>query len=85
MQYNTTLGSFYGWMTELAKHEVDNADGTKTAILPTANWANSLIFNPVRFLTLEFRTQMLYDRSQIDRVQMQYYLRVGITYRYKNR
>lgn len=85
LQYNTTFGSFYGWMTELAKHEVDSSDGAKNTILPTANWANSLIFNPVRFLALEFRAQMLYDRSQIDRVQMQYYLRVGITYRYKNR
>ncbi len=83
LQYNSTFGSFYGWMTEAARH--DGIEGSDVGILPTVNWTNSFIFNPLRFLAIEFRTSTLYDRSQIDKVQMQYYLRVGLTYRYRNR
>lgn len=84
LQYNTTMSSFYGWMTQLSRENVHGQAAT-AAILPTMTWSNSLIFNPLRFLALEFRTTALYDRAQIDKLQMQYYLRVGITYRYKNR
>lgn len=87
MQYITTLNSFYGWMTQVARHEGPVSEGAVVplAIMPTVGWTNRLIINPLRFLSLEFRTTSIYDRSQVDRVQMQYYLRVGLTYRYKNR
>ncbi len=84
MQYNTTLSSFYGWITQAAKPSGVGV-GTHRAIVPTVGWTNALSLNPLRFLALEFRTTTLYDRSQVDKVQMQYYLRVGLTYRYKNR
>jgi hypothetical protein len=86
MQYITTLHSFYGWMTQLSRDpDVRAGVVPPMAIMPTVNWTNRLIVNPLKFLSLEFRTVSVYDRSQIDHVQMQYYLRVGLTYRYKNR
>ncbi len=93
LQYITTLNSFYGWMTQVARHDSGGggASGGAAApaapadILPTVGWTNRLIFNPLKFMTLEFRTTSLYDRSQVDRVQMQYYLRVGLSYGFKNR
>ncbi len=84
LQYITTLNSFYGWMTQLARHDNVGSE-VPVAIMPTGEWTNSFIFNPLKFLSLEFRTTSRYDRSEIDKVQMQYYLRVGLTYRYKNR
>jgi hypothetical protein len=84
LQYNTTLSSFYGWMTQLARHDT-GVSPAPPAIMPTAGWTNALIFNPLKFLSMEFRTTSIYDRSQINKIQMQYYLRVGLTYRYKNR
>ncbi len=83
LQYNTTLGSFYGWMTDIASHS--GIAGSEIAVLPTVNWTNSFILNPIRFLAIEFRTTAFYDRSQVNKLQMQYYLRVGLTYRYRNR
>lgn len=86
LQYVTTLTSFYGWMTQLSRQ---NGPVVSTpvlpAIIPTVGWTNRVIINPLKILSLEFRTTTLYDRSQVNRVQMQYYLRVGLTYRYKNR
>ena len=86
LQYITTMSSFYGWMTQVARHEtaIEGAVAP-AAIIPTLGWANTFILSPLKFLTMEFRTTTLYDRSQVDKVQMQYYLRVGLTYRYKNR
>lgn len=83
LQYNTTLSSFYGWITQVGRHS--GTLGTESAIMPTMSWTNVVSVNPWRFLTLEFRTTALYDRSQTGKLQMQYYLRVGLTYRYKNR
>lgn len=82
LQYKTTLSSFYGWITQVTRHD---PGGKMIAIQPTLNWTNTLNFNPMKFLTLEFRTNTVYDKSQVDKIQMQYYLRVGLTYRYKNK
>lgn len=81
LQYNTTLNSFYGWITQVSR---PHASGQPT-IFPTVTWNNSLTFSPVRFFLIEFRHVLKYDRSQIDKVQMQYYLRVGLTYRFLNK
>ncbi len=86
MQYITTLNSFYGWMTQVSRQANLAEEATAPlAIRPTVGWTNRLIINPLKFLSMEFRTVTVYDRSQVDKVQMQYYLRVGLTYRYKNR
>jgi hypothetical protein len=85
LQYKTTLSSFWGWITqELRPLPVAGAP-VPQKILPTVRWDNSLVFNPLKFLSVEFRTTTIYDRSQVDKVQMQYYLRLGLAYRYKNR
>jgi hypothetical protein len=85
LQYNTTLTSFYGWITHVSRRDPIGDAPAPAKILPTLNWTNSLTVNPLKFLGLEFRTTMKYDRSQIDKVQMQYYLRVALTYRYLNK
>jgi hypothetical protein len=86
LQYISDLNSFYGWMTQISRKQALAKDAAPLpAIKPTLGWTNRFIFNPLRFLSMEFRTTTVYDRSQIDKVQMQYYLRVGLTYRYKNR
>jgi hypothetical protein len=85
LQYISTLNSFYGWMTQVARHKPATDEIAPPAILPTAEWTNRFIFNPMKFLSMELRATSRYDRSQVDKVQMQYYLRVGLTYGFKNR
>jgi hypothetical protein len=86
LQYKTTLQSFYGWITQQGRTApIDDNTPPLPEIMPTVRWDNSFVFNPLRYLALEFRTTTIYDRSQVDKVQMQYYLRVGLSYRYKNR
>ncbi|MDR2893985.1 MAG: DUF3078 domain-containing protein, partial [Alistipes sp.] len=86
LQYNTTLSSFYGWMTQASRNNVaKSGEAQPERIMPTGEWTNIVSFNPLRFIMLEFRTTARYDKSQIDRIQMQYYLSAGLTYRFKNR
>lgn len=82
MQYNTTISSFYGWITEVARHDVN---GGAPEILPTLDWTNTLNINPMKFLTLQFSMRMMYDKSQIDKIQMQYFMSVGVSYTFKNK
>ncbi len=85
LQYNTSLASFYGWITQVSRHDTAAATPAPKAILPTVDWTNAINFNPIKFLTLQFSTRTVYDRSQVDKVQMQYFLSVGLTYNYKNK
>lgn len=80
--YRTTLNSFYGWITNLATYD---PHGNTPEIMPTLNWTNTINFDPLKFLTLQLITTMVYNKSQIDKIQMQYFLSVGLTYGYKNR
>ncbi len=82
LQYISDLSSFYGWITQVSRK---GEQAELPEIMPTALWTNRFIINPLKFLSLEFRATTRYDKSQVDRVQMQYYLRVGLTYGYKNR
>jgi hypothetical protein len=84
LQYNTTLRSFYGWMTQLGRKDGGTAADMQ-ALVPTGRWVNTFVFKPLKFMAVEFRTTSAYNRSQIDKVQMEYYLRVGLSYSYKNR
>ncbi len=84
LQYNTSMSSFYGWITQVARHEMPGAP-VPQAILPTVDWTNTINFNPIKFLTFQFSTRTVYDRSQIDKVQMQYFLSIGLSYSFKNK
>jgi hypothetical protein len=83
LRYRTTLGSFYGWITQVSKRKLEGEPDD--VIKPTLNWANTINFDPLRFLTLQFTHTMVYDRSQVDKMQMQYFISIGVTYGYKNK
>lgn len=82
LRYRTVLKSFYGWITEVSRHD---PNGTHPEIMPVVNWSNTINFDPLKFLTLQFTHTTVYDKSQVDKVQMQYFLSVGLTYGYKNK
>lgn len=82
LRYRTVMKSFYGWITEVSKNDPGSI---KPAIMPTLNWTNTINFDPLKFLTLQFTHTTVYDKSQVDKVQMQYFLSVGLTYGYKNK
>jgi hypothetical protein len=85
VRYNTTLSSFYGWMTQVSRPEPAAGAVAPPEIMPTLDWNNSLNINPWKYLTLQFTTRTVYDKSQVDKIQMQYFLSVGLKYNYKNK
>jgi hypothetical protein len=83
LRFRSTLSSFYGWVTNLSKRKLERAD--IPTIMPTANWSNTINFDPFKFLTIQFTHTLVYDKSQVDKVQMQYFLSIGLPYGYKNK
>jgi hypothetical protein len=85
IQYNTNIYSFYGWITNVSRREPVGDTPAPPEIKPTLDWNNSLNINPWKYLTLQFTTRTVYDKSQVDKVQMQYFLSIGLSYNYKNK
>jgi hypothetical protein len=82
MRYRSDLNSFYGWITDVSKRRLEDVS---LHLKPTLNWSNTININPFKFLTIEFIHTTIYDKSQVDKVQMKYFLNVGLTFRYKNK
>ncbi len=82
LNYNTELTSFYGWITQVGRHD-DAASQPK--ILPVTTWRNTFSLKPFKFITVDFTSGMRYDKSQVGKIQMEYLLTIGLAYGYKNR
>jgi hypothetical protein len=82
LHYYTTLNSFYGWITDVSKRHLEDVS---LHLQPTVGWYNLIEFSPFKFLSMAFTYNLIYDKSQVDKVQAQYSLRIGLTYGYKNK
>ena len=81
VRYRTTVFAFYGWMTNLN----EKRDPDYVELMPTVRWDNTVDVQATKFLTMQFTYQMFYDKVQIDKLQMKYYVSVGLSYKFKNK
>lgn len=82
LDYKTELTSFYGWMTRVGRYDPTNS---MSEILPVTKWRNTFSMKPFKFISVDFEAGMIYDKSQVDKIQMEYLLTIGLAYGYKNR
>ncbi len=80
-RYRTTVFAFYGWMTNLSEKRASDY----TELMPTVRWDNTIDVKATKFMTMQFTYQMFYDKVQIDKLQMKYYVSVGLSYTFKNK
>jgi len=80
-RYRTTIFAFYGWMTNLS----EKRDPDYKELMPTVRWDNTIDVKATKFLSMQFTYQMFYDKVQIDKLQMKYYLSIGLSYKFKNK
>ena len=83
-RYRTTLYSFYGWINELAQQTSKHPDFYEH-ILPTLRWEHTIDIKATKFLSTQFYFQMYYNRAQINSLQTQILLGVGLSYTFKNK
>ena len=83
-RYRTTLYSFYGWINEVTQQSGKNAD-LYDHIAPTVRWEHTIDIKATKFFSTQFYFQMYYNKAQINSLQTQILLGVGLAYTFKNK
>ena len=83
--YRTTMSSFYGWITDITRESQYTGSEPYVHIIPTFTWNNTFDIKLVKYLTLQLKCDMFYDRQQLDKLQLVYYAQVGLSYTFKNK
>ena len=83
-RYRTTLYSFYGWINEAVQQSSSNSDFFEH-IAPTLRWEHTLDIKATKYFSTQFYFQMYYNKAQINSLQTQIVLGVGLSYTFKNK
>ena len=85
-RYRTTLYSFYGWINEVSQQSASKKNGiTYESIAPTVRWENTIDIKATKYFSTQFYFQLYYNKAQINKVQTQVILGVGLAYTFKNK
>ncbi len=84
-RYRTTLYSFYGWINEISQQTGENKALNMEHILPTMRWEHTLDIKASKYFSTQFYFQMYYNKAQINALQTQIVLGVGVSYTFKNK
>ena len=83
-RYRTTLYSFYGWINEISQKTGANKD-LFDSIVPTIRWEHTIDIKATKYFSTQFYFQMYYNKAQINSLQTQIILGVGVSYTFKNK
>ncbi len=83
-RYRTTIYSFYGWINEIVQQASVNRAAYEH-ILPTVRWENTVDIKASKYFSTQFYFQMYYNKAQINSLQTQIVLGVGVSYTFKNK
>ena len=92
LRYRTTAYSFYGWITDIASKKKFKPtaleDGTMSKyehVVPTLRWENTIDIKATKYISTQIYVQLYYNKAEIDKLQVQSMLSVGLTYTFKNK
>ena len=88
LRYRTTAYSFYGWITDLAS--AANFKPTEETpkyehIVPTVRWENTIDIKATKYISTQIYVQLYYNKAEINKLQVQSMLSVGLTYTFNNK
>ena len=85
-RYRTTLYSFYGWINQLSQQRLSKKNGIDyDSIVPTVRWENTIDIKATKYFSTQFYFQLYYNKAQVNKVQTQVVLGVGLAYTFKNK
>lgn len=82
-RYRTTFYGFYGWINEIAQQS--DKDMHYAHLLPTMRWEHTIDIKATKYLSTQFYFQMYYNKAQVNSLQTQIILGVGLSYTFKNK
>lgn len=88
LRYRTTAYSFYGWITDLssmAKFVATEDNPKYEHVVPTVRWENTIDIKATKYISTQIYVQLYYNKAEINKLQVQSMLSVGLTYTFKNK
>ena len=88
LRYRTTAYSFYGWITDLAAAANFVATEEKPMyehIMPTLRWENTIDIKATKYISTQIYVQLYYNKAEVNKLQVQSMLSVGLTYTFNNK
>ena len=85
LRYRTTAYSFYGWITDLSKWSKAEDRAAYEHVVPTLRWENTIDIKATKYISTQIYVQLYYNKTEIDMLQVQSMLSVGLTYTFKNK
>ncbi|MBO5812884.1 MAG: DUF3078 domain-containing protein [Alistipes sp.] len=83
-RYRTVLYSFYGWINELTQQASSNRELFEH-LAPTVRWEHTVDIKATKYFSTQFYFQMFYNKAQLNSIQTQILLGVGLSYNFKNK
>lgn len=83
-RYRTVLYSFYGWINELTQQASTNRELFEH-LAPTVRWEHTVDIKATKYFSTQFYFQMFYNKAQLNSIQTQILLGVGLSYNFKNK
>ena len=85
LRYRTTAYSFYGWITDLSKWSKAEDRAAYEHVVPTLRWENTIDIKATKYISTQIYVQLYYNKAEINKLQVQSMLSVGLTYIFKNK
>ena len=88
LRYRTTAYSFYGWITDIsaANRFVATEEVPEYVhVVPTLRWENTIDIKATKYISTQIYVQLYYNKAEINKLQVQSMLSVGLTYTFKNK
>ena len=85
LRYRTTAYSFYGWITDLSKWSKAEDKSAYEHVVPTLRWENTIDIKATKYISTQIYVQLYYNKAEINKLQVQSMLSVGLTYTFKNK
>jgi hypothetical protein len=88
LRYRTTAYSFYGWITDIyaaSRFEPTEDKAKYEHVVPTLRWENTIDIKATKHISTQIYVQLYYNKAEINKLQVQSMLSVGLTYTFKNK
>ena len=85
LRYRTTAYSFYGWITDFSNWSKAEDRAAYEHVVPTLRWENTIDIKATKYISTQIYVQLYYNKAEINKLQVQSMLSVGLTYTFKNK
>lgn len=85
LRYRTTAYSFYGWITDIYAATHHTGENPYEHVVPTLRWENTIDIKATKHISTQIYVQLYYNKAEINKLQVQSMLSVGLTYTFKNK